>query len=299
MLISGLNLRRLFLLGVTAFGMMRIAPIHAQILHATEPRPSFAVASIRPSPPDNNIASREFRADSFMIKAMTLKQIISYAYGITFDRELEGGPGWVRADKFDIEAKPDETTVAALTKLSHDDLDEQMRLMVQSLLAERFHLAVSFQKKELTVFALNIAKGGLKCTKIEAKTPLAATPPPRFHWTALPPPPPPPPGYTPPMPDEARNLAQQPLHMRTKGWPFWLVVTSLSHQPELNGRTVLDKTGLDGSYDCEASWSREGSEGTGPSFFTAIQEQMGLKLEPSKGLVEVLLIDHIESPTEN
>ena len=62
---------------------------------------------------------------------------------------------------------------------------------------------------------------------------------------------------------------------------------------------VVDKTGLDGSYDCQASWSREGSDGTGPSFFTAIQEQMGLKLEPAKGPVEILLIDHIEPPSEN
>jgi uncharacterized protein (TIGR03435 family) len=89
------------------------------------------------------------------------------------------------------------------------------------------------------------------------------------------------------------------MHMRTQYWPFWLVVTALSHEPELGGRPVIDNTGLEGSYDCEASWSREGSEGQGPSFFTAIQEQMGLKLEPAKGPVEVLLIDHIQPPSEN
>ena len=89
------------------------------------------------------------------------------------------------------------------------------------------------------------------------------------------------------------------MHMRTKGWPFWLVVTAISHEPELNGRTVLDKTGLEGNYDCEASWSRAGSDGTGPSFFTAIQEQMGFKLQPAKGLIEVLIVDHVAPPTEN
>jgi len=297
MLLSRLNSRKLLFLGRTVFGMVCIAPIHAQILHATGPRPSFAVASIRPSQPDDYIARRDFRADSFTTNAMTLKQIISYAYGVTFDRELEGGPGWVRADKFDIEAKPDETKIPALSKLSHDDLDEQMRLMVQSLLAERFHLAVSFQKKELTVFALVIAKSGLKCTKIEAKTPLAALPPPRFHWTALPPPPPPS-GYIPPTPEEKRILTQT-MHMRTQYWPFWLVVTAISHEPELEGRPVIDKTGLEGSYDCEASWSRVDSDCPGSSFFTAIQEQMGLKLEPSKEPVEVVLIDHVEQPSEN
>jgi uncharacterized protein (TIGR03435 family) len=89
------------------------------------------------------------------------------------------------------------------------------------------------------------------------------------------------------------------MHIRTQYWPFWLVVTVIGHEPELEGRPVVDKTGLEGSYDCEATWSREGSDGPGPSFFTAIQEQMGLKLESSKGPVEVVVIDHIERPSEN
>jgi uncharacterized protein (TIGR03435 family) len=62
---------------------------------------------------------------------------------------------------------------------------------------------------------------------------------------------------------------------------------------------VIDKTGLDGSYDCEASWSRENSEGNGVSLFTAVQEQLGLKLVPSKAPVETIVIDHIEKPSEN
>jgi uncharacterized protein (TIGR03435 family) len=293
-----LKFHRSFFLGVmAASGMAPTIQIHGQILHATGPRPSFAVASIRPSPPDDNIARRDFRADSFTTEAMTLKQIISYAYGLSFDQELSGGPGWIRTDKFNIEAKPDETETATLSKLSHDDLDQQMRLRVQSLLAERFKMTVSFEKKELPLYKLVIAKGGLKCARVAAKTPLAALPPPRFHWTALPPPPPPA-GYTPPTPEEARALTQT-MHMRTQYWPFWLVVTALGHEPELGGRPVIDNTGLEGSYDCEASWSREGSDGQGPSFFTAIQEQMGLKLEPAKGPVEVLLIDHIQQPSEN
>jgi bla regulator protein BlaR1 len=296
-----LNKNRLFSLLGVAFIVAQSAPgtpMDGQILHAPEPRPSFAVASIRPSPHDDAFGRMDFRADSFTIQAMTLKQIISYAYDVTFDRELEGGSGWVREDKFDIKAKPDETTVAALTGLSHDDLDEQMRLMVQSLLTERFHLIVNFQKSEQTVFALVIAKSGLKCTKVDAKTPLAALPPPRFHWSAPPPPPPPPPNYTPPTPEEKHSQGQA-MHIRTQYWPFWLVVTVIGHEPELEGRPVVDKTGLEGSYDCEATWSREGSDGPGPSFFTAIQEQMGLKLESSKGLVEVVVIDHIERPSEN
>ena len=175
-----------------------------------------------------------------------------------------------------------------------------MRLMVQSLLADRFGLKVSFETRELPVYELVVARGGLKCAKDSSPPAIADPSRPRFAWAALPPPPPPPPpAYVPPPAEEARSPAQQPLHLRTRGWPFWLVVTMLSHQPELGGRTVVDETGLDGSYDCEASWSREGSDGPGPSFFTAIQEQMGLKLEPRKGDVETVVVDRVERPSEN
>jgi len=233
------------------------------------------------------------------VKAATLNELITYAYGIVFDRQLSGSSGWMGTEKFTIEAKPDDVEAAALNRLSHNDRDEQMRLMVQSLLAERFGLSVSFETKELPVYALVVAKGGLKCARDSSPPAISDSSRPRFAWSAAPPPPPPPPGYVPPTPDEARSLAQQPLHFRTRGWPFWLVVTMLSHQPELGGRPVVDKTGLDGSYDCEASWSRDGADGPGQSFFTAIQEQMGLKLEPEKGNVETVVVDHADRPSEN
>jgi uncharacterized protein (TIGR03435 family) len=271
---------------------------NAQLLHPNGARPSFAVASVRPSAPDGVEFERAVvQGGGFTGRSMTLRQIVSFAYGITFARELVGGPVWAGTDKFDIEAKADD---AALSKLSRDDLDERVRLMLQSLLAERFKLKVSFAKKELPIFVLTVAKGGMKCPKVAAETPLAKMAPPRFAWTALPPPPPPPPGYTPPSPEEAHAQAQT-IHMRTKFFPFWLMVTEIGHQPELDGRTVVDKTGLDESanYDCELSWSKAGSEGSGPSFFTALQEQMGLKLEPAKGEVEVLVIDGVERPSEN
>ena len=282
-----------------ALGWMALAmPVSGQVLHASGARPSFAVASVRPSGPGNDMSIHNVRADSFVARGMTVREIVLFAYGIAFDREVSGGPAWMGSDRFDIAAKPDEAEIAALDKLSSDDRDEQMRLRVQSLLADRFQLKVSFVKKELPVYDLVVAKGGLKCAKIESVNPFAKMPTPRFGWNAMPPPPPPPPGYTPPAPDEARALAQT-MHMRTQYWPFWLAVTALEHQPELEGRTVVDKTGLEGSYDCEATWSRAGSEGPGPSFFTAIQEQMGLKLELSKGMVETVVIEHVERPSAN
>jgi uncharacterized protein (TIGR03435 family) len=91
----------------------------------------------------------------------------------------------------------------------------------------------------------------------------------------------------------------QSLHLRTKGWPFWLLIATLGHQPELEGRPVIDKTGLEVAYDCEMNWSQADSDGTGQFFFTAVRDQLGLMLKPSKGPVEVLVIDGISRPAEN
>jgi len=295
--------RKLLRLAILAAGFAGAIPMHAQILHESGPLPSFEVVSVRPNPtgegPTTFGPARTVRPDRFEMKSATVKEMITYAYGIAFDRELSGGPGWIGTEEFTVKAEPSDAETATLSKLSRDDLEEQMRLMVQSLLAYRFHLKVSFETKELPVYELVVSRGGLKCAKDSSPPAIANPARPRFSWSAAPPPPPPPPGYVPPAPDQTRNLTQQPLHLRTKGWPFWLVVTMLSHQPELGGRPVVDKTGLDGSYDCEASWSREGSDGAGSSLFTAIQEQMGLKLEPAKGDVETVVVDSVERPSEN
>lgn len=269
-----------------------------QLLHGSGPLPAFPVASVRPSSPDEENHG-SVQADGFFTTAMTVKQLIAYAYGMGYDGELAGGPRWMVTDRFAVEAKLDEAQVAALRGLSRGDREAQMRLMVQSLLAERFGLKARFENREQPVYELVIAKSGLKCAKDETTPPAIADPSrPRFRWSAAPAPPPPPPGTAPPSAEEARRAAQA-MHVRTRGWPFWLVVAFLSHQPELEGRAVLDKTELDGSYDCEMTWSQEGSEGTGPSLFTAVRDELGLRLVPAKGLVEVLVVERVERPAAN
>ena len=273
--------------------------MHAQVLHPDGPRPAFAVASIRPTASNAQGPDRmNVQTDRFLTQGQTLRQIITFAYGLGYPGELSGGPKWIETDRFDIEAKPDETSLAALGKMSRDDRDEQIRLMVQSLLVDRFGLKVSFVMKQLPVYVLTVAKSGLKCTPSAAQSAIPIADKPRFRWSAAPAPPPPPPGYVPPTPEEAR-LHAQALHMKATGWPFWLLVASLSHQPELDGRTVLDQTGLRGLYDCEMTWSQINSDGNGPSFFTAVQEQMGLKLTPEKGMVETVAVESIEQPSAN
>jgi uncharacterized protein (TIGR03435 family) len=261
--------------------------------------PSFSVVSVRPTDPNQELSHGGVSPDSYAAERTSMEQVLAYAFGMGYEHELVDAPAWVRNDHFDIQGKLDDEQVASLRKLSRDDREEQMRWMVQSMLVERFHLAYHFETRELPVYVLEVAKSGLKCPRDTTSQPAIPDPSrPRFRWSAAPSPPPPPPGWQPPSPSE-HKIQLQSLHLRTKGWPFWLVVTLLGHQPELEGRPVIDKTGLEGSYDCEMNWSQAESDGTGEFFFTAVRDQLGLTLQPSKGPVEVLVVDSISRPSEN
>ena len=280
-------------------GILLCGQASAQLLHPVSPMPSFSVDSVRPTDPNEDLSHGGVSPDSYRADRTTLKDVLGYAFGLGYDHELVNAPSWITNDHFDIQGKLDDDQVANLRKLSRDDRDEQMRLMVQSILAERFHLTYHFETRELPVYLLQIAKSGLKCPRDTTSKPAIADPSrPRFRWSSAPAPPPPPPGWHPPSPSE-QNVLMQSLHMRTKGWPFWLILASLSHQPELEGRPVIDQTGLEGAYDCEMNWSQANSDGTDQSFFTAVRDQLGLTLQPSKGPVEVLVIDSIQRPSEN
>ena len=272
---------------------------YGQLLHPVSPMPSFAVVSVRATDPSRELSGGGTDLDSYRADRTTIDQVIDYAFGLGFEHELVNAPAWVRQDRFDIQGKLDDEQVANLRKPSRNDHEEQMRLMVQSMLAERFQLKYHFETRELPVYVLEVAKSGLKCPRDTTSPPAISDPSrPRFRWSAAPEPPPPPPGWHPPSPSE-HKVQMQALSMRTKGWPFWLLVTSLGHQPELEGRPLIDKTGLEGSYDCQLSWSQAGSDGAGQFFFSAVRDQLGLTIQPAKGPVEVLVIDSIGRPSAN
>jgi uncharacterized protein (TIGR03435 family) len=289
-----MTLCRVLLPGILLWGVAG-----AQLLHPATPMPSFAVVSVRATDPNAERSGGGTSPDSYRAERTTMEQVLAYAFGLGYEHELVGAPAWVAKEPFDIQGKLDEEQVAALRKLGRDDREEQMRWMVQSMLTERFQLRYHFETRELPVYVLEVAKGGLKCPRDTTSQPaIPDVSRPRFRWSAAPAPPPPPPGWQPPSPAE-RKVQLQALHLRTKGWPFWLVVALLSHQPELEGRPVIDKTGLEGSYDCEMNWSQAGSDGAGQFFFGAVRDQRGLTLQPTKGPVEVLVVDGISRPSEN
>jgi uncharacterized protein (TIGR03435 family) len=249
----------------------------------------------------------------FTAANISLKMLIHLAYGVT-DSQISGGPGWLNSEKFDIEAKADDSSIAEPWKLSEEQrklAQDRSKRMLQALLADRFKLTLHRETKELPVYALVVAKNG---PKLQAATADELAPPdPKEAHVRLDSP-------KGPMP-KGRGLLMRPGQLSGTAAPIAILAETLSNQPEL-GRTVLDKTGLQGYYDFTLKWTPDERQGqmfrgpgdgakegpgsdsapppdSGPSLFTAIQEQLGLKLESQKGPVEILIIDGAERPSEN
>ena len=173
-----------------------------------------------------------------------------------------------------FEAKIDDSLFAAMQKMTPAQQREQVDLMEQSLLADRFKLKVHFETRELPVYALVVAKGGPK--------------------------------LTPAKDGERSNISSFHSEIAAKAVTLDDFATSSLWTP-IGGRLVVDQTGLKGAYDFTLNWSQEqtaaepGQDGA-PALspiFAVIEEQLGLKLVPTKAPVEVIVIDHIEKPTEN
>jgi len=239
--------------------------------------PAFDVISIRPtksSPQPSSDGSFSFSSrtglrtlpDGFSASNIDLKTLIASAYGVKPD-QISGGPGWVASNHYDIEAK----VVAANGATPQPLTREQRNLMLRSLLADRFKLAVHNETKELPVFDLVVAKNGPK--------------------------------LQPAKPDEPSKSSMSmggSEQLTATAIQLSALATQLSYQLH---SPVIDKTGLTGAYDITLQWTPDQAtaspDSPGPSIFTAVQEQLGLKLVPSKGPVETLVIDHAEPPTEN
>jgi bla regulator protein blaR1 len=290
--------------------VLGVAQLHGQILHATGPLPSFEVATIKPSSGGNAIPSISTPSESRTIN-VTARNLIEQAYQIPWtaglNQRVVGGPGWIDNERYDIEARIDESLVATLGKMSNEQQKEQTSLMMQSLLADRFKLKVHFESRELPVYALVVAKGGPKLAPARESPPTTEDNQPRPSV-----------GFPTGSGDLRKGVLVvyrgQTAEMTAKGATVDELVHWFAGYSEIGGRTVVNQTALPGTYDFTLHWTRErlaapGQQGSqpsalstdpdGPSLFTALQEQLGLRLVSTKAPVEVLVIDHIERPSEN
>ena len=296
-------------LGPFSLGIMRGAAVHSQILLKTGPRPAFEVATIKPSKPDEDKNVMMGTRDGYYsAKHMSFRELVKLAYQLNLDDQLVGASGWMDREYFDIEAKAGDSEIESMRRLGAAWAMEQFRLILQSFLEDRFRLKVSTRVQDLPAYALVVARGGPKLKEVAV--------PPAFAAAAPPPPPPPP---APSANGPAPALVQPPSPGIRRTGPNQVTVTAsrmswfadwLLHQGEVGNRVVVDKTGLQGNYDFELNGIQLGpgaiSEATPAppddstiSIFTALQEQLGLKLIPAKAPVEVLVIDHAEQASAN
>lgn len=300
-----------------------LTALHAQTAAASSPDvPKYDVASIKPASPDASGFMLMMTPTGVRLKDAQIQTLLQMAFGVEPDRIVDT-PEWVRSKRYDIEARVKPEDAPKLAKLS----GEQKRAMMLPLLAERFGLKYHQESRNLPIYALVVAKGGPKLTASKpgegGPGPDGHTPPPGdlLATTDGPsggagprtrPDGPPGPGNRPVIGEGMRMGAGG---IQSRGGNMAFLAHALSGTL---GRTVVDKTGLTGAYDFSLNWTpdqsmrsplggREGgaSEGdaapdaTGPTLFTAVQEQLGLKLEPQRGAVDVIVIDHIDPPTEN
>jgi uncharacterized protein (TIGR03435 family) len=251
---------------------------------------SFEVASIkRNNSGTSNISVNISPGGRFTARNITVKQLIEDAYDIQ-GFQVSGAPGWLDSARYDIVAKAADSSENDPRHLSESErktFEQQHRSRLQSLLATRFHLKTYNTSKEGPVYALVVAKNGPKLQTAHGEEP------------------------------NNRGMRMRPGQLEGQGVSISFLAQALSRQLS---RTVVDSTGLAGIYDFTLKWTpdeplsqmfksaRGGNEGTasaspsdpsGPSVFTAIQEQLGLKLQSEKAPVDVLVIEHVEKPSEN
>jgi uncharacterized protein (TIGR03435 family) len=243
--------------------LMRYVAIFATLSTAFAQVPAFDVASIKLHKGEVTFSSDPSpRGRRVTATASTLLDMITYAYGMRYD-QISGGPNWAGTAHYDLEARSEGE--GALTTV-------QSRQMVQSLLADRFQLKVRRETQEVPIYVLVVGKNG-----------------PKFKESA---------------PDAANGNHvrgnDKGLHMEATKGTMASLVNQLSHTA---GRPVLDGTGLTGTYAYTLDWFPANrvppTDLYAPSMFDALQEQLGLKLESSKGPQERLVIEYAAKPSEN
>jgi uncharacterized protein (TIGR03435 family) len=255
--------------------------------------PTFDVASIKPTAPETRGTFLNFQPpNGLKVSNAPLLMLITFAYDVR-EFQVTGGPGWVQSDRYDLLAKAEGTGgkddgPSDFRKMSDPQREtkvKEMRERVRALLADRFQLTVHRETKEGSVYALVVAKNGSKLEEGKEGA------------------------------DGSQGLRGGRGELTGMLAPMQMVVNFLSGQL---GRPIVDKTELKGKYNFKLKWAPDmgmggnemerknpGGEGPtastpdGPTLFTALQEQLGLKLESQKGPIEMIVIDRVEKPSEN
>jgi uncharacterized protein (TIGR03435 family) len=242
-----------------------------QVKTDTAPRLEFEVASIKPSKPgsDGGGIKPLPGGQTYVATNVPVKLMIKLMFHLN-DRQISGGPGWLDTDLYDVEAKAD----------GPHSIDE-LHVMFQNLLVDRFKLAYHKETRTLPAYELVVDKSGAKLTENQSPE----------HFD---------------IPVRPRGFGKLEATHCSMSYFSWILSQRLD-------RPVIDQTGLTQFYDFKLEWTPELPPGlaarpdvaanlpptNGPDIFTAVREQLGLKLDSHKGPVEVMIIDQVERPSEN
>jgi uncharacterized protein (TIGR03435 family) len=277
---------------IYTLGLLAVAS--AALFAQASANPSFDVASVkRNTSGTTRIAVNVQPGGRFTVTNMPLRALIMNACQLQ-SSQLIGAPDWIATERFDIVAKmPEENSAQGAAR------PEDTRLMLRSLLAERFRLEVHNEQRELAIYALvvkdsqsgaSLRRSDIDCVTLAATAAPAAPQPPNADRPTC-------------------GMRLGPGRLTGGAIPLSQFANALA--PFLE-RIVVNRTELAGNFDIDLSWTPEqvpqgppppgapplpAIDPNGPSIFTAVQEQLGLKLESAKGPVDVLVIDHVEQPT--
>ncbi len=239
--------------------------------------PAFDVATVKPSHATDGHTHIYWHPENgdFSASNISLKGLPEFAYDLPESR-MVGGPAWIGSDKWDVEAKASPEVDVPMHTTSTDVAKALKRSLVQALLADRFQLKSHAETRELPLYALIVMKGGPKFERAK---------------------------------EDGTSIGSGNSHITIKGGDSMAILAA--QLARVTGRVVLDQSGLAGRYDIALRWTPDNGlpdkingatspeESNGPSIFTAVQEQLGLKLDPQKGPVNVLVIDAVQPPTAN
>ena len=259
--------KSIWIRAVVAFALLAMGMLNAQA-PADKPLPVFDVVSIKPNKSLGNIDSTSSDKTTYRATNVSLKQMLVHAFD-TRDALIFGLPGWADSDRWDVNAKISDPDMAQLNAMTRD----QRRGIARAMLTERFHLTMHIEMRMQPVYELTVTGGG-----------------PKFKASA-------------PGEDPGVDTGDSDARISLKAASISMANLAQSLTPRMD-RTVIDKTGLAGEYDLRLLWTTDRApqplpDDAPPTIFTAIEEQLGLKLVPAKGLAPVLVVDHAELPSEN
>ena len=230
---------------------------------AADAHPSFAVATIKPHDPASHNMGFDATGDRFTIRNQSVTSLMMFAYSINKHQVIDL-PAWAETTSYDVEGKTDTPGEPNL---------RQLQEMIQNLLADRFQLKLHREQRELPVYAIQIAKGGPKL-KSAANPDAEPDQQGNGHGTEM-----------------SQTYTSASMADFKLGMQFFL------------DRPIVDQTGLTGKYDFTFHYTADEARTTDPNappgLFNAVQEQLGLKFEPTKAMTDVFVIDHVEPPSAN